>query len=206
MVSIRTSSIDVFRYMRAPHCACVKSTFPHAQEKISDAICGGDWIFLSDSSIKHVPRHVNMLLLLNQNLGVVYLLVCMCMLSTCLSCTDASLLLSIGIEKSIVLTVLKVKYSVSYWTEKNLVSPTPNPLVRYPVVDTHHTTTITLASNAWSHPKIFLTEQKSHQHSQQMLACCTRFYTDLLPASLVGFVQPHNRDIHSYESTQVLGA
>jgi len=33
MVSIRASSIDVFRYMRAPHCACVKSMFPHDQEK-----------------------------------------------------------------------------------------------------------------------------------------------------------------------------
>ena len=35
-------------------------------------------------------------------------------------------------------------------------------------------------------------------------ACCTLFYTDLLPASLVGFVQPHDIDIHSHESTQVL--
>jgi len=35
---------------------------------------GGNWIFLS---IKHVLRHVNMFL--NQNLGVVYLSVCMCM-------------------------------------------------------------------------------------------------------------------------------
>jgi len=35
-------------------------------------------------------------------------------------------------------------------------------------------------------------------------ACCTLFYTDLLPASLVGFVQPNDIDIHSHESTQVL--
>ena len=36
---------------------------------------GGNWIFLS---IEHVLRHVNMFLILNQNLGVVYLSVCMC--------------------------------------------------------------------------------------------------------------------------------
>ena len=53
------------------------------------------------SSINHVLRHVDIFLFLNQNLWVVYLsvCVCMCMLSTCLSCIDASLLLSIGIEK-----------------------------------------------------------------------------------------------------------
>ena len=77
------------------------------------------------SSIEHVLRHVNMFLFLNQNLGVVYLsvCVCMCMLSTCLSCIDASLLLSIGIEKSIVSTVSKVRYSVPYQTEKNQYRP-----------------------------------------------------------------------------------
>ena len=45
------------------------------------------------------------------------------MLSTCLSCIDASLLLSIGIEKSIVSTVSKVKYSVSYRTENTWYRP-----------------------------------------------------------------------------------
>ena len=64
-----------------------------------------------------------MFLFLNQNLGVVYLSVCVCMLSTCLSCIDASLLLSIGIEKRIVLTVSKVKYSVSYRTENTWYRP-----------------------------------------------------------------------------------
>ena len=71
------------------------------------------------ASIKHVLRHVNMFLFLNQNFGVVYLSVCMCMLSTCLSCNDASLLLSIGIEKSIISTISKVKYSVSDQTENS---------------------------------------------------------------------------------------
>jgi len=89
---------------------------------------GGNWIFLS---IEHVLRNVNMFLFLNQNLGVVYLSVCRCMLSTCLSCIEASLLLSIGIEKSIVSTVSKVKYSVSYQTERTLYRPpltqTPTP-------------------------------------------------------------------------------
>jgi len=121
MVSIRTRSIGVFRYVRAPHCACVKSTFPHCQEKISEPSggdSGGNWIFLS---IEHVLRHVYMFL--NQNFGVVYQSVCVCMLSTCLSCIDASLLLSIGIEKSIVSTVLKVKYSVSYRTENTWYRP-----------------------------------------------------------------------------------
>ena len=90
-------------HARAPHCACVKSTFPHAQEKnqwcplvVTVVVTGSS---SQISSIKHVLRHVNMFL--NQNLWVVYLsvCVCMCMLSTCLSCIDASLLLSIGIEK-----------------------------------------------------------------------------------------------------------
>ena len=79
------------------------------------------------SSIKHVLRHVDIFLFLKENLWVVYLSVCMCMLSTCLSCNDASLLFSIGIEKSIVSTVSKVKYSVSYRTEKTWYRP---PLVR----------------------------------------------------------------------------
>ena len=130
MVSIRASSIDVFRYMRTPHCACAKSTFPHSQGKSvmpSGGDSGGNWIFLT---IKHVLRHVNMFLFLNQNLGVVYLSVCMCMLSTCLSCIDASLLLSIGIEKSIISTVSKVKYSVSYRAE--------NTWYRPPLHNTHY--------------------------------------------------------------------
>jgi len=45
------------------------------------------------------------------------------MLSTGLSCINASLLLSIGIEKSIILTVPKVKYSVSYRTENTWYRP-----------------------------------------------------------------------------------
>ena len=68
MVSICASIIDVFRYMRVPHCACVKSTFPHAMPS-------------QIASIKHVLRHVNMFL--NQNLWVVYLSVCVCCLHVC---------------------------------------------------------------------------------------------------------------------------
>ena len=60
------------------------------------------------------------------------------MLSTCLSCINASLLLSIGIEKSIVSTVSKVKYSLLYWTENTRYRP---PL-------THKPSTVTLAAHA----------------------------------------------------------
>jgi len=90
---------------------------------------GGNWIFLS---IKNVLRHVNMFLFLNQNLGVVYLSVCMYMLSTCSSCIDASLLLSISIENSIVSTVSKVKYSVSHQTENTWYRPPlPSTILGY---------------------------------------------------------------------------
>ena len=52
MVLICASSIDMLLYMRVLHCACVKSTFPHAMPS-------------QIASIKHV---LNMLLFLNQNL------------------------------------------------------------------------------------------------------------------------------------------
>jgi len=41
MVSICASSIDVFQYMCTLHCTCIKSTFPHTQEK-SVMASGGD--------------------------------------------------------------------------------------------------------------------------------------------------------------------
>ena len=41
MVSIHASSIEGFWYMRAPHCACAKSTFPHFK-RISVMPSGGD--------------------------------------------------------------------------------------------------------------------------------------------------------------------
>jgi len=79
---------------------------------------GGNWIFLS---IEHVLRHVNMFLILNQNLGVVYLSLCMC--TYVVYMFVLSLLLSIGIEKSIVSTVLKVKYPVLYRNENTWHCP-----------------------------------------------------------------------------------
>ena len=53
------SSIDVFLYMCALYCACIKSTFPHTMPS-------------QIASIKHV---LNMFLFLNQNLWVVYVCV-----------------------------------------------------------------------------------------------------------------------------------
>ena len=78
------------------------------------------------SSIKHVLRHVNMFLFLNQYLGVVYLSVCMCMyvyavymfvLYWCFT------FIEYRYWKSIVSTVSKVKYSVSYRTENTRYRP-----------------------------------------------------------------------------------
>jgi len=107
----RTAHAQSLRF----HTVTRKSVMPSGGDS------GGNWIFLS---IEHVLRHVNMFLILNQNLGVVYLSVCicMCMLST-LYIFVLSLLLSIGIEKSILSTVPKVKYSVSYRTENTWYRP-----------------------------------------------------------------------------------
>ena len=98
--------------------------FPHAQvhsREINDAInFGGDngsdtgeaGSSSQIASIRHVLRRVNMFLFLSLYFCMyayvcVYGCMCMYMLSTCLSCIDASLLLSIGSKKSILSTVSK---------------------------------------------------------------------------------------------------
>ena len=132
MVLIRASSIDVFWYMCVPYCTCIKSTFPHAQEK-SVMSSGGD---SGEAGCSFIRQHVNMFL--NQNLWVVCLSVCLyvclyvCMsvcLYVCLSvCMHVYVVymfvlywcfsfIEYQYHKSIVSTVSKVKYSVSYQTE-----------------------------------------------------------------------------------------
>jgi len=93
--------------------------------------------------------------------------------------------------------------SVSYGVVSNrlcLVSPTTPALLwpqRFEAIQK-----FSLWTKHWPVPYGQNISRFVNQGAEQ--ACCTLFYTDLLPASLVGFVQPNDIDIHSHESTQVL--
>ena len=84
MVSIRAQAVSK-RFDTCARCtAHAQSQRFHTVKRKSVMPSGGDssgnQIFLS---IEHVLRHINMFLILNQNLGVVYLSVCMCMYVVC---------------------------------------------------------------------------------------------------------------------------
>ena len=107
MISIRTSSIDVFRYMRVPHFTYAK--LPEAEGTSRCTVCSEVVKHASNASnhfkINACSMHILLSLDSSQhessscNMYYTPWCVCMCMLSTYSSCIATSLLLSISIEK-----------------------------------------------------------------------------------------------------------
>ena len=136
MVLIRASSIDAFWYMCVPHCTCIKSTFPHAQEK-SVMSSGGD---SGEAGCSFIRQHVNMFL--NQNLWVVCLSVCLyvclyvCM-SVCMSVSMYACVCCLHVRPVLMLLFYWVSVSQKYCInsiEGKILSIVPN--WKHPVLPT----------------------------------------------------------------------
>ena len=132
MISIRTSSIDVFRYMRVPHFTYAK--LPEAEGTSRCTVCSEVVKHASNASnhfkINACSMHILLSLDSSQhessscNMYYIPWCVCMCMLSTYSSCIATSLLLSISIEK--VSYRQCWRWNTQYLIKlKYLVSPTP---------------------------------------------------------------------------------